>query len=344
MADSSDLTLTTFVPGTKAKAAEVNANFSTLKTAISTKASMNGDSTETFAVADGIQESHAINLGQLNGLSDNLAAKVNKNGTRFCVRSGNVSNGRGDLFSYSVLRITSKIAGVYDDLVISDYLGKQTTISETPNEMSLNGNSDGEYNIFINSEGELYILNNTIYKQAKRPTMVVNDVWLNTSAEPFECIKYSGTSDVEFLDVPLGKVTIKNGAITVLETFQFNQNGYDVTTQTKLESGTNLAASVPGFVMPDYTKGVSKSFSTVYQAASDGFLFFRARISGTFYISSGNADADSTNYSWTLFTVGSFGDQGFFSSTFFPMPKGMYYKAVAADTTNSIVTFYPCIC
>lgn len=335
------LTLTTFVPGTKAKADEVNANFSALKEAISAKAAMNGDSTQTFSVADAIADSHAVNKSQLQDLSNDLVAEINKTGIRFCVKSGNTSNGQGCLFTNNVLEITPLIAGTYANLVIVDYTGTQTTISTTPSSLDLTGCSDGTYNIFITPAGVLYILNNTIYKQPKRPTMMVNDVWLNTSEEPFKCIKYAGSTDTKFLDVPLGKVIIKSGAITLLETFKFNQNGYSINSNTTLDNDTALVASIPHFVMPDYTSGVTKSFSTVYKADSDGFLYFTSRTNGYFYVSTGNADSDSANYSWITLTVNSFGDQGYISSVFIPIPKGFYYKIVVGNASGASLTFFP---
>ena len=336
------LTLTTFVAGTKAKAEEVNANFSALQNAVNEKAAMDGDNTQTFSVADATGNSHAVNKGQLEDLSDDLTAEIKKTGTKFCVKSGNTTEGKGDLFSYDVYELNSKIGGTYDNLVIADYTGTQTIISTTPASLNLTGNANGNYNIFITPAGVLYILNNTIYRQAKRPTMVVGDIWLNTSTEPFECIKYTGANDDEFLDVPLGKVTFESAAITAVETFPFNQNGYNITSQTNLELGTNIASSIPNFVMPDYENGVSKSFSTVYKAASDGFLHINAKFNSTLYISSGNADSDS-NYTWTTLTLSSFGDQGYTTSSFLPIPKNMYYKVTVGSTSGTSVTFFPCL-
>lgn len=103
------LTLTEFIPDTKAKAQEVNANFSALKDAIAAKASINGDSTQKFKISDATEDSHAINKGQLDNLSVNLVSQINKMTTKFCVKSGHTINGEGDLFSYDVLRITPKI-------------------------------------------------------------------------------------------------------------------------------------------------------------------------------------------------------------------------------------------
>lgn len=329
------LTLTEFIPGTKAKAQEVNANFSAIKDALAEKASLSGDSVQTFKVADATDDSHAINKSQLDDLADNLTAEINKTGIRFCAKSGNVTSGKGDLFSYSVLTITPKIGGVYANLIASDYKGNTATISSvSPSTLNLTGNANGTYNIFVNSSGGLYILNNTIYRQASRPTMVVNDIWLNTSKDSFECIKYNGTADIEFLDVPLGKVTISGGAITSLETFPFGQNGYNVNVQTSLNSGTNLAASMSNLTMPNYVGGVSKSWATTYQAETNGYLYVCAAFGSTLSVSVDNSTWQTVQYSWHS-------DQGYSSSSFVPIPKGVYYRATGGGG-NSLV-FYPCL-
>lgn len=329
------LTLTEFIPGTKAKAQEVNANFSALKDAVNSKAALQGNNLQTFNVADAIEDSHAVNQKQLNNLSDDLIAEINKASARFCVKSGNVTNGNGDLFNFSGLTITPKIGGTYSNLIISDYKGEHIKISSAlPSVLNLTGNSNGTYNIFINNKGELYILNNTIYKQTSRPTMVVNDVWFNISREPFECIKYNGTADVEFLDVPLGKVTITNSAISAIETFPFNQNGYDVTTQSKVSSGTNLATSIINLGMPNYANGVSKTWATVYQADIDGYVYVSASFGSTLSVSTNNSTWHTVQYSWHS-------DQGYSTSSFVPIPKGTYYKATGGNAGSLV--FYPCL-
>lgn len=331
------LTLTTFVPGTKAKADEVNANFSALKEAINSKATMNGDSTQIFSVAEATADSHAVNKSQLDDLSDDLTAEINRTGTRFCVKSGNISNGQGHLFSYNVLEITPLIAGAYSNLVVVDYTGTQSTISTTPSSIDLTGSSDGTYNIFITATGTLYVLNNKIYRQPKRPAMVVNDVWLNTSVEPFKCIKYAGSTDITFLDVPLGKVVISGGAITSLETFKFNQNGYNVSSNTILETGTDLAGSISNLLMPDYANGVSKSWATVYQAETNGYVYIKSNCGSTFQVSKDNSTWITVQYSW-------FSEQGYSASAFIPVPKGIYYKAIySAFSGASSLVFYPCL-
>lgn len=298
------LTLAEFVPGTKAKAQEVNANFLALKDAVNQKAAMEGDSTQTFSVANAATASHAVNKGQLDGLSTNLTAEINKTGTKFCVKSGNVTNGKGDLFSYSVLTITPKIGGVYPNLVFSDYRGTRITISSAST-ISMSGKPNGNYNIFIKPDGTFYTLNNTIYRQAARPTMLAGDVWFNFSKEPFDCIKYDGTSDIEFLDMPLGKVTIASNAITAIETFPFNQNGYNV----NINSFTNKKY--------DYANPVSKSSGVTYTAESDGLLFCY----------SGDVGSTSGIYiEGVLYLINGADSAGTYGGAGLPVSKGQVYN------------------
>lgn len=333
MADS--LTLTEFVPGTKAKAQEVNANFAALKEALDDKAAIDGDSSQTFSVANATLDVHSVNKSQLDTLSNDLAAEIKKTGAKFCVKSGHTSGGEGCLFTYSVLRITPLIGGTYADLVIADYKGKQTIIT-TADSISMSGKPDGDYNIFIKPDGTLYTLDNTIYKQHARPTMTDGDVWLNTSVVPYSCIKYDGTNDNEFLDVPLGTVKVASTAISAIETFTYNEDGNDITISTKLATGTTLAASIPNLAMPNYARGSNKSFSNVYQADSDGFLYAQSDFGVYVYVSTDNSN-------WSTFMIGRFDGQGYGNGGFIPIPKGIYYKAVNSGSRNSVLAFYPCM-
>lgn len=221
------LTLTEFTPGTKARPEEINANFGVLKNAILQKASVQGDVAKTFSVAPATENTHAINKSQLESLSQSLTDEIAKAGAKFCANSGNISAGKPDLFGYSGLMITPKIGGTYSDLTISDYSGAKTVINFV-SAISMSGKTDGTYNIFITPAGVLYASKNKIYRQAARPAMTDGDVWLNTSVEPLSCIKYDGTSDGEFLDVPLGVVVILANAITSLTTNEYNMDGYSV--------------------------------------------------------------------------------------------------------------------
>lgn len=258
------LVLTEFVPGTKAKAEEVNANFSAVKDAINTKASMNGDSNKVFDVANGASGYNAINKAQLDLTEEALTKKINATYTRFCAKSGNITGGLADLLSYTGMNVTLKVGGTYQNLVISNYKGELTTLTSVA-AISMTGKPNGTYNVFLTSSSTAYVLANTIYKQPTRPTMADGDVWLDTSVEPFKAIKYTSSSDVEFLDVPIGKITIASGAISAVTTFAYNQNGYDVNVSTFLKSMTsNGWAKLPnGLIIQWGEDGVATNPSTV---------------------------------------------------------------------------------
>lgn len=322
------LTLTEFVPGTKAKAQEVNANFSTLKEAINKKASMNGDNTQKFSVANATEGAHSINKTQLDEAKTALTTEIKKAETKFCAKSGNTTDGKSDLFTHDVYEIIPKVGGTYGALTISDYKGVQTVISSA-NTLNLTGSANGTYNIFIKENGTLYILNNAIYKQAKRPTMVINDIWLNTAKTPFACIKYTGSSDEEFLDVPLGKVVFQNGAITSTSSFDFNQNGYEINSQSTVVPKTNLAVSVTDTVIPNYKSGVSKTWAALQTADINGMVF----ISGWSNQSSASFVLNDVTYSLCGGTGASYsGNAIFFVSI------GDTYKTVGGSGT---ITFFP---
>lgn len=327
------LTLTEFVPGTKAKAQEVNANFSALKDAVSQKASLDGDSTQIFSVADATLQEHAVNKRQLAELSEDLVSEVHKAFTKFCVKSGNTTSGKGDLFSYNLLEITPKIGGVYSDLVISDYRGVQKTISAVSS-ISMSGKPNGSYNIFISPNGQIYALSNTIYRQAARPTMLSGDIWLNTSAETFNCVKYSGTEDAEFLDVPLGTVTVASSLISKIETFEFNQNGYNVNTQSSLKPGTTLAAAVTNLPMPNFSAKVTKAWNADQTAESDGWL--------QYIVACNAAQAANFTLNGILYTLAYQPSSTQISwSGWIPISKGTTYKFSGGYAAGSAVLFYP---
>lgn len=86
------LVLTEFVPGTKAKAEEVNANFTTVKDAVNTKASAEGDSTKTFDVATATSSTHAVTKAQLDSTSTSINEALSEtNGKIPTISTANMS-------------------------------------------------------------------------------------------------------------------------------------------------------------------------------------------------------------------------------------------------------------
>lgn len=130
-----DLTIpNTFIPGTKAKAQEVNENFTAVKNAVNQRADVNGDETQTFKVATATQDNHAVNKAQFNQLSETLQETCNLSLTNFCVHSGNVnSQGEADLMTYSSGIMSFKVGDTYPDMIISNAKGLLSTITNLSN-------------------------------------------------------------------------------------------------------------------------------------------------------------------------------------------------------------------
>lgn len=123
----------TFVPGTKAKAEEVNSNFSAIKDELNTKAEINGDDRENFLVADATEAFHAVNKSQFDSKSDEINEKIsdimNANSMKYCIKNGNLNtSGYPDLFSYAGLNVYFKVGdgeeGNYPKLVVMNRLGE----------------------------------------------------------------------------------------------------------------------------------------------------------------------------------------------------------------------------
>ncbi len=306
MTQNNYLSLTTFVPGTKAKADEVNSNFTVLKNAILEKASQEGDSSQSFYVADATDAKHAVNKEQLDETKEELENSLAKLGYRFCIRKGNTTGGDGDLFEVSLsnLVVTPKIGGAYSNLVISDYTGAVHTI-RTADNFTMQGKSDGEYNVFANADGEIYVLKNKVYTQKSRPELIDGDIWLDTSCEPLYCIKYTNNTDEEFLDVPIGKITMTNGVISEIKTLPFVSNGYDVTYN-----------NFPEYKY-DYGKPISRSFGVTYTAETDGLLYVRGSNTNT------HCMAVLDGYGYTIHISSS---QGSVAGGFIPVSKNQTYS------------------
>lgn len=220
-----------FVPGTKAKAQEVNANFDAMKEELGLKALKTGDETQTFSVASATEDCHAMTKLQTETLittcQDSLTKEVNKKDVLFCCNSGNVdSSGNADLLEYEGLQLTFKVGGDYSNLTATNTEGEKFNFSSI-SALDFTGFSDGTYNIFIDEDGTTTILANTIYAQRNTPTMLVNDIWLNTSIEPLMAYQFDGSAKNNFTKVPLGSVTIASSTISAVKTFKYNQNGYE---------------------------------------------------------------------------------------------------------------------
>ena len=191
-------------------------------------------------------------------------------------------------------------------MVYADYTGATHTITAS-NSLSVLGKASGSYNIFLNPDGEMYMLNNTIYIQAARPNLIDNDIWLNTSCEPLRCIRYYNNTDSEFLDIPIGKVVVDSGVVSSIETNDFVSNGYDIVTFDRIPS-----------YKYDFANPVSKSVGTTYTAECDGLL----HVYGVNTNTTTALTIDGVRY-----TIHISSSQGSVAGGFAPVAKGQTYAA-----------------
>ena len=213
--------------------------------------------------------------------------------TPFCINSGNVTNGNGDLISVTSVNeggVTTKIIvkfkvgtvdGVeYPEIRATNAGGTHFFLDQlAENELAV----EGTFYYFIGQEqtATIRLKDINIYRQPTAPTtplvLNVNDVWLDTSTENLVSYKYSEAGIWEKWDyVPLGKVVVPNtiGSAEIeatVTTFPYNQNGYTVNT-------------VNGVCFPDYSAGIS--ISSGWTATDNGLI-----------VASGHL---TTNESWSI--------------------------------------------
>ncbi len=309
----------TFIPGTKAKANEVNSNFSSVAEYL-TEVNTNLISTTS----------------DLNSTKENLDdAKVlfRENKTKFCVNSC-----PGTL-------ITTAGTAIYfnSTFVITNTNGISETITSCPS-INCASLADGTYNIFVGVDSTNEYFANTIYRQKTEPSeKKQNDIWLNTSIEPIFAGKWDGTIWVEYKKVPVGSFTMLNGSITATKIFDFNENGYNVTTNSPAGNGSlsNLTSEgkkvITSNAIVDYSKPTTLSWNTVYQAPSDGYIYSRAYLSDNkhYYVEIGETNTLGTTICYTKIT-----DVTNTLQMVVPIPKGYYYK-ISGNGSNTLSTFYP---
>ena len=248
-----------FVPGTKAKAQEVNENFSEVKKELDKKVEIGGDKNKTFAVAVATEGIHAVNKSQTEDLLAILKCELMSNianSSRYHIFAinGNVdSNGNADIIDVSGLSMYFKVGNGYDNLeiFINDAIFELTQIDS----FDLTGYADGDYNVFVDVDGNVSVLNNTIYVQPKQPDLLINDVWVNTSKSPVLIKQSIGSGLEDFDKILLGKIRIEESSVTEVKSCAFNSKFV-----------TGVCDKYPAEVIQTYIDGQSW-----YRVYSDGW-------------------------------------------------------------------------
>lgn len=93
-----------------------------------------------------------------------------------------------------------------------------------------------------------------------------NSLWVKT-VEPLEVRKFESGDWQEYDGLPLGTVTLEEGAIVKTGTFDYNWNGYNLNTA---DDAKNLVASLG---LPEYKDFKQAPSNTWLRADSDLFLF-----------------------------------------------------------------------
>lgn len=313
------LTLTEFVPGTKAKAQEVNENFSILKDAINAKASMNGDAGQSFSVANATSSSHAVNKSQMDTSVNNLKTAMDGLNNRFSLLNGNLSSGESDLMAFSGSTLSFKIGGSYAPLNWVCANGTIESVTSLPNITGLSTN--GTYNVV-----KEYAATNAIATASK---VTQGKTFPTTPADgDYHCLVASGINTykrisgnwVETQYIDLGTVTIAGSVITSVTSKPYLQNGFDIN------------AASQGFKMPNLSSVVSKVWNTTYNAECDGWIFVSS-------VTSNVVNSTLTINSLVVWQNTS-GANGDINTGFIPIAKGSTYIATGG-ASSQVIKFIP---
>lgn len=237
--------LNIFQSGTIASVVPVNENFETLRVAIN-------------SVEQNLSEQRNYLNKKVDEINENIeeTSKAQKcSGNVFCVNSGNLdASGKPCILSVSgttLSFITPFVATNIDGETINF-----TSVSD----ISISGYSQGRYNVFVDLDSGVEIIENKIFRTEKTPDAQLNDVWFDLSQSPLSAKKLTTSGWEDFKKIPLGCFVVsENGKITVA-TNLYNQNGYSIT-----------ANGV--FPMPDYTKGISLVCNVEYKAETSGWIY-----------------------------------------------------------------------
>lgn len=313
-----------FLAGTKAIASDVNENFNAIKDEINLQKDNFANLKDNFeSVSD-----------YVNGdMREELVNLIKACHALFCINSGHTdTEGNADLLAIDTInenRIVFKIGEGADNslepISFSNAYGERATRTQlTPIEMT--GFGDGEYIVCVKTSGSPYAIKGKLYTSKKEPEMNSGDIWFDTSKIPFKAWQHNGISKQKFEDVPAGSAIIKNEKLTEVQTFPYNQNGFDINTETALTKETNILKSILHYSKPDYSAPVQKESEVDHIADKDGFLVARTMLGGQ-----ENAQLKIGSVTFHFSTTNSYSGE----TMLYPIPKGVNYRA-----TEKIVLYF----
>lgn len=306
----------TFTAGTKAKASEVNQNFSVAYSAINSnasnivslqadvdsldtdKADVNGSTSNRFAVADPVNNTDAVNK------------------------------------EYLIDSITNSL-GYIDGLILSKNDATSLVYTagscyDSTNSYILQVSSSGTVTNSSQSASTIYY----VYIIGKEPTSgIIAD----------DCELYIYTSSVN-PSLPSGYDYYK-----LVGSYTTGATSYAGNTIININSYSNSIHTVDNYFMPDYNNGTSKSFSTIYQAEKNGWLYTRGSLSNNKYyqivvndtLSTGSVSGLTGTYLLgTTIAYTYIVDVGNTAQMYGQIKAGQYYS-VYGTGSNVSTYFYP---
>lgn len=252
----------TFVPGTKAKANEMNSNFSKVTEYLT---DLNDNLTTT-----------QNNLDEIQSDLDQTQEIFKTNYTKLCVNSSNgtlITNADNVIYFNSIFTITNSN-------------GESATISTLPS-INCGSFANGTYNIFVSLDSTREYFANKIYRQLAEPTVKsINDIWINTSSEPINAKIWDGSQWNIYSNIPIGSITVANNTVTAVTIFPYNQNGYNINSNSSQVDGNLSVLTTEGksiiskYSTINYSSKTTLSWNTLYQAETDGFIFAHGQLQG----------------------------------------------------------------
>ncbi len=278
----------TFVPGTKAKAQEVNENFVAVQDELNQKAEKAGNSAQVFSVANATENTHAVNKSQfetavsnaVNGFSDTISRLA----THFVIESARTnSSGNPSFMAYSGGTLSFRVDNSTYGPIVAVPANNQPRFTVTSvNSINMSSYADGDYNIFLKSNGTAYAYNNTIYTQKAAPESPLNNtVFVNTSVSPLSAKIYKNNSWTDFNDVFLGTATVESGSITAVKYNQFNDNGFNVNKNNIIYVKDTYINAYSGYRI--FSDGYCEQWSRVSDVSDEQIIYFVTPFANTAY-------------------------------------------------------------